>query len=64
MGLELLLGVGLGFVLLGPKRMHELLAQVGKYKAQFDQATKGMKRQLESEFSNTTSAKANPPVET
>ena len=40
-GTELILLVGSGFVLLGPKRMQKTLGQMGHAKAQFDKATRG-----------------------
>jgi hypothetical protein len=50
MGLELLLGAGLGFLILGPKRMHEALEHLGRYKAQFDRAKHGIKARLVEEL--------------
>jgi Sec-independent protein translocase protein TatA len=50
MGIDLLLAVGLGFLLLGPKRMHETLGQLGRAKAQFDKASRGIKAQLAAEL--------------
>jgi Sec-independent protein translocase protein TatA len=50
MAIELLLAVGLGFLLLGPKRMHETLGQLGRAKAQFDKAAHGIKAQLTAEL--------------
>jgi Sec-independent protein translocase protein TatA len=40
-GTELILLLGTGFVVLGPKRMQKMLGQIGHAKAQFDQATRG-----------------------
>jgi Sec-independent protein translocase protein TatA len=40
-GTELILLLGSGFVLLGPKRMQKTLGQIGHAKAQFDKATRG-----------------------
>ena len=45
-GGEIVLFAGLGFVVLGPKRMNELLAYIAKAKAQFDQATREIKSEL------------------
>jgi Sec-independent protein translocase protein TatA len=56
MGTELLLGVGLGFLILGPKRMHEMLGQLGRAKAQFDKASRGIKSQLAAEFGRESSS--------
>ena len=39
-GTELILLLGSGFVLLGPKRMQQTLRQIGHAKAQFDKATR------------------------
>jgi Sec-independent protein translocase protein TatA len=40
-GTELILLLGSGFVLLGPKRMQKTLGQIAHAKAQFDKATRG-----------------------
>ena len=40
-GTELILLLGGGFVLLGPKRMQRTLGQIAHAKAQFDKATRG-----------------------
>jgi Sec-independent protein translocase protein TatA len=40
-GSELILLLGSGFVLLGPKRMQKTLGQMGHAKAQFDKAMRG-----------------------
>jgi len=40
-GTELILLLGSGFVLLGPKRMQRTLGQIAHAKAQFDKATRG-----------------------
>jgi Sec-independent protein translocase protein TatA len=40
-GSELILLLGTGFVVLGPKRMQKMLGQVGHAKARFDKATRG-----------------------
>ena len=40
-GSELILLLGTGFVVLGPKRMQKTLGQIGHAKAQFDKATRG-----------------------
>ena len=40
-GTELILLLGGGFVLLGPKRMQQTLGQIGQAKAQFDKAMRG-----------------------
>ena len=40
-GTELILLLGGGFVLLGPKRMQQTLGQIGHARAQFDKAMRG-----------------------
>jgi Sec-independent protein translocase protein TatA len=49
-GSEILFVMLLGLVLLGPKRMHTMLGQVARAKAQFEKATLGLKSQLASEL--------------
>ena len=46
MGTELLIGVVLGFVVLGPRRMYAMLGPLRKAKAQFDKASRELKSQL------------------
>jgi hypothetical protein len=50
MGAELLIGLALAFVVLGPSRMHSMLAQAGKARAQFDHAT----GKIRAEFAQAT----------
>lgn len=50
MGIELLLGIGLGFVVLGPRRMHSMLGILGQAKARFDKASGEIKAQLRAEL--------------
>jgi Sec-independent protein translocase protein TatA len=45
-GVDLLLLIGLGFVVLGPKHMHRMLQQAARMKAEFDQATRTVKAEL------------------
>jgi Sec-independent protein translocase protein TatA len=45
-GTELLFIVALGLVVLGPKRLHILLAHVARAKAEFDKASRGIKFQI------------------
>ena len=45
-GTELLFIVALGLVVLGPKRLHIVLAHVARAKAQFGKASRGLKFQL------------------
>lgn len=49
-GTEILLFAGLGYVVLGPKRMHALVGRVAKAKADFDKATQELKSQLAAEL--------------
>jgi Sec-independent protein translocase protein TatA len=49
-GTELLLGIALGFMILGPKRMHAMLGPLGKAKAELDKASRSLKRQLSTEL--------------
>jgi Sec-independent protein translocase protein TatA len=50
MGAELLLGVAIAFVLLGPKRMHWLLGHMGRTKVELDKASRGIKSRLAAEL--------------
>jgi len=43
---ELLLFVGLGYVLLGPKRMHAILQHIARAKSDFDRARQEISSQL------------------
>jgi Sec-independent protein translocase protein TatA len=63
MGVELLIGLALAFVVLGPKRMQLMLGQVGRAKAQFDKASRGIKAQLAAQLEGA-SATQNDPQET
>ena len=42
--------VALGFLVLGPKRMHAMLGQLARAKAEFDKASRGIKSQLVAEL--------------
>ncbi len=61
MGIELLFGIGLGFLVLGPKRMHEMLGHLGRAKARFDKASREIKAQLAAELGKETAAGDSPP---
>jgi Sec-independent protein translocase protein TatA len=50
LGTGLPLFVALGFLLLGPKRMHAMLGQLARVKAEFDKASRGLKSQLTAEL--------------
>jgi Sec-independent protein translocase protein TatA len=49
-GSELVLLVGLGFVVLGPKRMHSLLGKVARVRSELEKASRGLKTQLATEL--------------
>jgi Sec-independent protein translocase protein TatA len=49
-GTELLLGVALGFMILGPQRMHAMLAHLGRAKAEFDKASRSLRSQLSADL--------------
>ena len=48
-GTEILFTVVLGLVVLGPKRLHAMLGQVARVKAELENATHGIKSQLSAE---------------
>lgn len=52
-GTEILFMLALGTLLLGPKRLHTLLGQVARAKAQFEKASRSFKSQLEAELHAT-----------
>jgi Sec-independent protein translocase protein TatA len=60
MGAELLIGLALAFVVLGPKRMRSMLGQVGRAKAQLDKTTRGIKAQLVAELEGEPAAHNDP----
>ena len=49
-GVELLFMLMLGLILLGPKRLHTMLGHLARAKAEFDQASRGIKSQLMAEL--------------
>ncbi len=49
-GTEILFTIALGGLLLGPKRMHAVLGNVARAKAQFEKASRNLKSQLEAEL--------------
>lgn len=49
-GSELILMAGLGFVALGPKRMHSVLGQVARVRSEIEKASRGLKSQLTAEL--------------
>ena len=50
LGAEILFVLMLGLLVLGPKQLHTLLGRVARAKAQFEEASRGLKSQLASEF--------------
>jgi Sec-independent protein translocase protein TatA len=55
-GTEILFMFMLGLVLLGPKRLHAMLGQVARVKAELDKATRGIKSQLSTELDDAQPA--------
>ncbi len=51
LGTGLPLFVALGFLVLGPKRMHAMLGRLANAKAEFDKASRGLKSQITAELS-------------
>ena len=49
-GAEILFILLLGLLVLGPKRLHTLLADVARAKARFEEASRGFKSQLTAEL--------------
>jgi Sec-independent protein translocase protein TatA len=49
-GTEILFIIALGGLLLGPKRLHAVLGNVARAKAQFEEASRNLKSQLEAEL--------------
>ena len=56
-GTELLLFCGLGYVVLGPKRMHAVLQHIARAKREFDKT----RQALESQLSVTPEARSDDP---
>ena len=53
-GTEILFMLLLGLVVLGPKRLQTMLAQVARAKAEFEDASRGFKSQLAAELNAVT----------
>jgi Sec-independent protein translocase protein TatA len=53
-GIELLIGVVLGFVVLGPRRMHSMLGPLGRAKAQFERASRELRFQMSTQLDRST----------
>jgi Sec-independent protein translocase protein TatA len=49
-GMEMVFLLMLGFLVLGPKQLRTLLGHVARAKAQFEEASRGLKSQLSSEL--------------
>ncbi len=49
-GAEILFILMLGLLVLGPKQLHTFLGRVARFKAQFEQASRGFKSQLAAEL--------------
>jgi Sec-independent protein translocase protein TatA len=62
-GAELLLGIAVGFVVLGPKRMHTLLEHLGRAKTEFDKARRTIDSQLAAEFKVASVARTSETAE-
>jgi Sec-independent protein translocase protein TatA len=50
LGIEILFVLILGLLVLGPKRLHTMLAHVARAKAELENATRGLKSQLAAEL--------------
>jgi len=53
LGTEILFILVLGLLVLGPKQMHTLLGHVARAKAQFEEASRGLRSQLTAELDAT-----------
>jgi len=51
--MEILFVLMLGLLVLGPKRLHTMLAHMARAKAQFEEASRGFKSQLAAELDAT-----------
>ena len=49
-GMEILFVLMLGLLILGPKRLHTILVHVARTKAEFQNATRGLRSQLTAEL--------------
>ena len=50
LGPEIVFILVLGLLILGPRRLHTLIGHVARAKAQFEEASRGLKSQLAAEF--------------
>jgi Sec-independent protein translocase protein TatA len=53
LGTEVLFILMLGLLVLGPKQLHTLLGDVARARAQFEEASRGLKSQLAAELDAT-----------
>jgi Sec-independent protein translocase protein TatA len=58
-GPEVLFLLLLGLLVLGPKRLHTVLADVARAKAQFEEASRGFKSQLTAELEGDSQSPGN-----
>ncbi len=58
-GMEILFVLMLGLLILGPKRLHTMLAHVARAKAELENATRGLKSQLAAELDTAPGAAKN-----
>ena len=50
LGTQILFTLVLGLLILGPRRLHKLIGHLARAKAQFEEASRGLKSQLEAEL--------------
>jgi Sec-independent protein translocase protein TatA len=50
LGTEVLFILALGLLIMGPRRLHTLIGHVARAKAQFEEASHGLKSQFEAEL--------------
>jgi Sec-independent protein translocase protein TatA len=53
LGTEILFIFALGLLILGPRRLHTVMGHAARAKAQFEEASRGLKSQLEGELDAT-----------
>lgn len=61
-GSELVMMAGLGFVVLGPKRMQSLLGQVARVRSEVEKASRGLKAQLSEELQGSEAAETTDEI--
>jgi Sec-independent protein translocase protein TatA len=54
LGMEVLFALFLGLLILGPKRLHGMLAHVARAKAELENATRGLKSRLAAELDDSS----------